>query len=262
MPFTFSHPAAILPFKRLCPRWLNLPALILGSMAPDVPYFFLRQNLGHAAHTLPGSIKIALPIGFVLLCAFYLLHKPLCYLLPMPHRGALFPKTTKLPQLKPFFIVSVLASILIGVWTHNFWDAFTHVGGYFAVRLSILQRVVLQHDKMALHGYTVVKLISSVVGLALIAFTYWRWLISQPRPATPANETDGWRYSLVGSLVVISFIVAIPFAAYLGSRFSGYGAVKIFVVREAVCALTFFVPAITLAAIFFYLKKGGAGENL
>ncbi|MFX7840593.1 DUF4184 family protein, partial [Acinetobacter baumannii] len=29
MPWTFAHPAAMLPLRRLCPRWLSWPALVL-----------------------------------------------------------------------------------------------------------------------------------------------------------------------------------------------------------------------------------------
>src|SRR5215467_12574272 len=36
VPFTFSHPAAVLPLAR---RGLVFSALVVGSMAPDFPYF-------------------------------------------------------------------------------------------------------------------------------------------------------------------------------------------------------------------------------
>ena len=38
MPFTFAHPAAILPLRRS--RFLQTVPLIIGSMVPDAPYFF------------------------------------------------------------------------------------------------------------------------------------------------------------------------------------------------------------------------------
>jgi hypothetical protein len=39
MPFTFAHPAIVLPLKHLPKRWYSLTGLIIGSMTPDFEYF-------------------------------------------------------------------------------------------------------------------------------------------------------------------------------------------------------------------------------
>ena len=39
MPWTFAHPAAVLPFRRIVGRQLPLLGLVVGSMAPDMGYF-------------------------------------------------------------------------------------------------------------------------------------------------------------------------------------------------------------------------------
>ncbi|XKD94380.1 DUF4184 family protein [Morganella morganii] len=37
MPWTFSHPAVVFPLKQSCfGLWLNLPALITGSVSSDL----------------------------------------------------------------------------------------------------------------------------------------------------------------------------------------------------------------------------------
>jgi hypothetical protein len=36
MRWTIAHPAAVLPLRRLCPRFLSCPALIVDSVAPDI----------------------------------------------------------------------------------------------------------------------------------------------------------------------------------------------------------------------------------
>ena len=41
MPFTFAHPAAVLPFAKKHSSYISVTALILGSMAPDFPIFFI-----------------------------------------------------------------------------------------------------------------------------------------------------------------------------------------------------------------------------
>jgi hypothetical protein len=40
MPFTISHIAAVLPAKPFCPRLLSFLELVMGSIAPDLAYFF------------------------------------------------------------------------------------------------------------------------------------------------------------------------------------------------------------------------------
>ncbi|MEM7184808.1 MAG: DUF4184 family protein [Spirochaetota bacterium] len=39
MPFTFSHPAIVLPFVKFPKQWVCLSALIVGSIVPDFEYF-------------------------------------------------------------------------------------------------------------------------------------------------------------------------------------------------------------------------------
>lgn len=39
MPFTFAHPATVLPFAKKHSKHISVTALILGSMAPDFEYF-------------------------------------------------------------------------------------------------------------------------------------------------------------------------------------------------------------------------------
>ncbi len=58
MPFTFSHPAAVLPFTRLTPRYLNFAALVIGSTTPDMGYFLHDLRYRHLAHTFGGSFLI------------------------------------------------------------------------------------------------------------------------------------------------------------------------------------------------------------
>ena len=62
MPFTGSHPAAILPLL----RW-SLPgsALVMGSIAPDMPMLLPIPAVVHFAHTLLGLLTIDLAIGVI-----------------------------------------------------------------------------------------------------------------------------------------------------------------------------------------------------
>src|ERR1700761_9086341 len=81
MPFTFAHPAAILPLRRS--RFLQTVPLIIGSMVPDAPYFFPYRVTAFVGetHTLISSILVDVPMGMVFLIATLLFKEPLTILL-------------------------------------------------------------------------------------------------------------------------------------------------------------------------------------
>lgn len=54
MPFTFSHPAIILPFKYLPNRWISMTGLIIGSLTPDFEYFIRMKIESYYSHTNAG----------------------------------------------------------------------------------------------------------------------------------------------------------------------------------------------------------------
>jgi hypothetical protein len=48
MPYPLAHPAAVLPLRRLCPRRLSFPALVVGSLCPDVGYPLGVSRFSHS----------------------------------------------------------------------------------------------------------------------------------------------------------------------------------------------------------------------
>lgn len=75
MPFTFSHPAIVLPITRLPNRFVSATGLIIGSLTPDFEYF-LRLNLHSAySHTIAGVFWFDLPLGIILAFLFHLIVK-------------------------------------------------------------------------------------------------------------------------------------------------------------------------------------------
>jgi hypothetical protein len=138
MPFPLAHPAAVLPLRRYCPRWLSFPALVIGSVTPDAGYLFGEQHAGRFSHELLGSIGFCLPVGILMAALFYWLRTPLVRVLPAPYRPALLPLCQRSPG-SPWIIV---ISLLIGTWTHLLWDSFTHTNGWFVQHLPVLQGLV------------------------------------------------------------------------------------------------------------------------
>jgi hypothetical protein len=82
MPFPLAHPAAVLPLKRYCSRWLNFPALVIGSLVPDAAYLSRSDDISSLSHQLFGSLVFGLPVGFLMLAVLYALRLPAVDMLP------------------------------------------------------------------------------------------------------------------------------------------------------------------------------------
>ena len=173
MPFTFSHPAAIIPVR----RFGVLSALVIGSMMPDTLYFMPFGSVHESyGHTLPGIFFYCVPAGLFLLWIFHAFLKlPLIALFPANQQGKLLAASREF-SFTPgsrFFLIAL--SVCAGAATHVIWDAFTHTGSPVAQYFPILRRFVMRPP----HFFYVAELlqwISSVFGLAVIALFYWRWL--------------------------------------------------------------------------------------
>lgn len=171
MPFTFAHPAAVLPLKKFCPR-LNLPALIVGSITPDLGYYMHNWMWSVSGHSFHGSLTFDVPAGLILLSVFYLSVRSIARLLPYPHREACSEvcPAIRLPSISALLIASL--SILIGAWTHIIWDGFTHANGWCVREFAALTPTVF-----TIYGYNItvwqcLQQASSILGLALLAWAY------------------------------------------------------------------------------------------
>lgn len=211
MPWTLSHPAAVLPLRRFSPQRLDFAALVIGSMTPDIGFYIDRFDLATFAHTLPGSVLACLPTGVILLLFYYLFCRPVCYALPSPHRQALLP----LCPVFPTGLIrwgTILLSLLLGAWTHNCWDAFTHEHGWFVDRIPWLRQPVLQIRSTTVYMFLFLQELSTTVGFAIVAFTYWLWLRRQRASPSVAPGSDGWRYLLWFAILGLSFLISLPAA--------------------------------------------------
>ncbi|MEO6845888.1 MAG: DUF4184 family protein, partial [Chthoniobacterales bacterium] len=228
MPFTFSHPAAVLPFKRLTPRYLNFAALVIGSTTPDMGYFLHDLRYRHEAHTFGGSFLVDLPFGLLMLAVFYLCRGPVCYLLPFAHRRILFPLTQQKLHRTPLRFLVACLSILIGTWTHIIWDSFTHPWGYFTRLFPVFNKTFLIIDHVAFPGYFVLQLASSIVGGVIVAMAYWFWFRKHRAPSSPPQQSDLWRYLLWIVLLVAPVFFSLPRGLHIARIFDGYFALHVF----------------------------------
>jgi hypothetical protein len=173
VPFTLSHPAAVLPLMRgpLVPS-----ALVAGSVAPDVFWFVPRlPGVGLTkTHELTSVLWLDPLLALVLLAVFQIvLKRPLL---------ALDPKrlAERLPRhfswKRPGWIV---LSLVVGAATHVGWDAFTHENdGLAFLRTPLVTGVDVGR---------LIQLVSTIAGAAILVWWLVRWYRRAPaEPAPPA----------------------------------------------------------------------------
>lgn len=85
MPWTFSHPAIVFPIKQSkIGKILNLPALIIGSISPDLFYSVGLYNLSTKAHHFTDWFYTAFPVCIVVYVVISILSSSLNKLFPIP----------------------------------------------------------------------------------------------------------------------------------------------------------------------------------
>lgn len=202
MPFTLSHPAAVLPLAR---RPLVPSALVAGSVAPDVFWFVPRlPGVGLTrTHELTSVLWLDPLIALVLLAAFHVvLKRPLLALAPRP-------LAERLPRhfgwRRPGWIG---LSLVLGAATHVGWDAFTHEHDGFAfLRTPLVTGVDVGR---------LIQLVSTIAGAAVLGWWLVRWYRGAPTtPAPPgtSHRTPVVALLLVGALVGVLAQV-LPFLAH------------------------------------------------
>jgi Domain of unknown function (DUF4184) len=221
MPFTPSHAAAVLPLvgTRLSPA-----ALVIGSVAPDLPYF-LPLSVRGLTHSPLGIVTIDLAIGIVVFAAWIaFLRAPALDYSPNWLRQRIDPKPrwrAEQPGMAGVATTAALlvAALLIGITTHVVWDLFTHEGWFTDVAPAFNAMLGPAHIVVWLH------LASSVVGAAIIAIWARRWVRRVPEDPDlrPSKLTDRARRTTWIVLVTLTILAAL--VTWLTSLALGYSAV-------------------------------------
>lgn len=144
MPFTFSHPAIVLPLTYLPRQWFSLTGLVIGSLTPDFEYFLRMRITSNFSHTIAGLFWFDVPAGILLAFIFYyFVRDSLFRNLPtiLKARLSSFMQFDWKNYFKNNRLV-VTISVLIGAASHIFWDGFTHRHGYFVQTIPALQNQV------------------------------------------------------------------------------------------------------------------------
>ena len=256
MPYTLSHPLAVVPLRRWCPERLNFAALVVGSMSPDFGYFVNQFPAAAFAHSLPGTFLICVPTGLAVLGFFYLVRRPLCFVLPEPHRDALTRLAMAHRRLSIRELVVAAISVLLGAWTHTIWDSFTHSYGWPVHQIGCLHSQLGQIGSKEIFGYTLLQHLSTIIGGSGLILFYYLWLRRQPRSqAAKPTDSDAWRYLLGGTIALSSIVVAIVAAYWKTYTVENQDSLYRFAFWAAVYSISTFFPLLAVAAIAAYVTS-------
>lgn len=175
MPFTFSHPAIILPLTYFPKKWFSLTGLVIGSIAPDFEYFIRMKVQSNYSHTWVGLLWFDLSISILLAFIFHnIVRNPFINNLPqfLQSRLSVFILFDWSKYFKKNWSI-VLLSILIGSASHLLGDDFTHQKGFFVQQFSVLQtNVKIGYQQIPL--FKILQHLSSLIGGIIIVFTIWK----------------------------------------------------------------------------------------
>jgi hypothetical protein len=230
MPFTFSHPAIVLPLATLRRQWISATGLIIGSMTPDFEYFIRMKVQSDYSHTLPGLLWFDIPLG-VLLCFVYHNIVRNSFIGNSPNflkkRLAVYTAFNWDNYFSEYWFV-VCISILIGSLSHLLWDSFTHETGFFVLRLPFLRNSV-QLSEFTIPLYKLIQHCSSLVGGSIIIIA----LLSLKKYSI-IDKSEIYNYWV---LIVIITLTVIILRFVFGLNYNQYGNLIVTAISGGLIAL-------------------------
>ncbi len=205
MPFTFSHPAAVLPLGYFPKRYFSMTGLVIGSTAPDFEYFIRMKNRSYYSHSWTGLFWFDLPLVIILAFIFHGMVRNM-FLDNLPaifaKRVAVFKNFNWVSYFKKYFHVVVI-SAMIGTASHIIWDGFTHHGGFFVKEFDVLKRTY-QIAGYSIPVYELLQQLSTVIGGLIIIYV----VLKLPAEKEFKRERSIFLYWFYVGIITL-FIVAI-----------------------------------------------------
>lgn len=252
VPFTFAHPAAVVPFIKR--QNMNATALVLGSMAPDFEYFVRFQPVGLFGHNLGGFLYFNLPLCFLIFYTFHkVVKKPFIACLPHPFDDWFWNFAVREWNLNSIRSVWIFTySALLGMVTHVLWDSFTHQTGWFVERSPILFHVV-HLSGIAIPIFKILQHGSTIGGLVMLAFFCYRLRDQQTR--VPQILASGTKGSYYGSIVIFGGTACLGLFLWHSYIDPGYSPIGAYIVT--------FLNGLVLGTIAasIFLKKSFKWQN-
>ncbi|UIR57322.1 DUF4184 family protein [Sphingobacterium sp. SRCM116780] len=230
MPFTFSHPALVLPLKYVSKKWFSTTGLVIGSLTPDFEYFLRMRIKSDYSHTISEVFWFDLPLGLLLAFIFHnSVRNTLFDQLPTFFKSRFigFKSFNWNGYFKEHWFI-VITSILIGAFSHILWDSFTHDDGFFVKRFSVLSDSIV----MLNHTIPLLKILqhaSTLLGGIVIAYTVYKL------PKKAASNTG--ISSTYWIIFVLLMLVIISIRLYNGLELKQYGHVIVTAIASGMIAL-------------------------
>lgn len=222
MPFTFAHPAIILPLTQLPKKWYSLTGLIVGSIIPDFEYFLRLKVKSEYSHTLSGLFWFDIPLAILISFLFHNISRnSLIDNLPLMLKSRLFIFKSfnwNSQFRKKWFIVII--SVMAGATSHLLWDSFTHVDGYFVNATPALKESInisgtqipvfklVQHSSSIIGALTIIlafsKLPTVKIPLQTKNLKYWLIFTILPFATAITSLLNIEELQQVGNTVVIT----------------------------------------------------------
>jgi hypothetical protein len=207
MPFPLAHPAAVLPFRRNYFKWLNFPALAIGSLVPDLGY--LLPHGRDISHQVFGSILFSVPVGTLILAAFYVLRTRVVSRMNAGLKQFLLPLCRR--PSGPAWIL--LLSLIIGVETHVLWDSFTHRDGWLTLHVPFLLSPVVRFDGRTARLCTVIWYGSSVIGVGWLFMAFEKW--KQNAVTAAGGRSENGKGTLQDAIFLAILVIPASLAHHL-----------------------------------------------
>ena len=204
MPFTFSHPAAVLPFNYLPKRFISMTGLVTGSMAPDFEYFIRMKDRSVYSHTWAGIFYFDLPLTIILAFLFHnLVRNDLIDNLPgfLKNRLQFVKDFNWSKHFKANFTIVVI-SVIIGVATHIVWDGFTHAHAQFVEIFTILKKHVSIHGRR-IPLFILMQFFGTLIGGLIVIYAIMKLPIDKPVSTKRSIFPFWFSVSLVMLIVIL-----------------------------------------------------------
>lgn len=206
MPFTPAHAVAALPLLRTP---LPASALVIGTLAPDLPYY-TPAGTSWDTHSALSLVTTDLALGLAAWVVWHAVLAPAAVAAsPLALRARLSGRVTTGLRLRlgsPTLVAWTLLALVVGAATHVGWDELTHTG-----RWGTEHVVLLREPLGPLEGYRWAQYGSGLLGLVVLALWALRWW--RRTPPAPVMTTTSAGPSRSGLLRAPSSVVLLALFA-------------------------------------------------
>lgn len=248
MPWTFSHIAAALPLLRFCRSRTERCALVIGCVSPDIGYYLGSWGQQLKTHSFAGSFTVCLPLGWSLLLILICLRAPVLFMMPKLVRQSFENAACAQIALNGEVLLRCSGWLILGAWTHIFWDDWTHNSGLFVQHFAKLQAPIW-FDWPA---YRWLQHLSTAFGVLLLACWLLRWQRSLRRVEKGTDDpSDRVRLHITLCCMLIAAIWALQHAMTLAAMVSPALYWRAFTFQFATFSVRVFIALWLAAALGF-----------